>query len=283
MKAGKRGNAEGMRARAMELVRSRELLWNLTRKEVKVRYKNSVLGFVWSMIYPLIMLAVYYVAFGVIFRMRSEGIEYFAFYLLAGILPWNFFSNSMALSVGSVVSNYLLVKKIYFPREVLPLSQVGAQAFHFLLQELVFVVFLVIFRVPLTPWILAFPLVMMMQILLIAGLSLFLSALNVYFRDVQYFTELLLLAWFWMNPIVYPITFILGRFPGWAQKIYLLNPMAHVTMLYQYVVYNSRVNAPSAVYISWKWILGVVVGSLVLIYLGYRYFTSQEHRFAEFI
>jgi ABC-2 type transport system permease protein len=283
MKAGKRGDAEGIRARAMELVRSRELLWNLTRKEVKVRYKNSVLGFVWSMIYPLIMLAVYYVAFGVIFRMRSEGIEYFAFYLLAGILPWNFFSNSIPLSVGSVVSNYLLVKKIYFPREVLPLSQVGAQAFHFLLQELVFVVFLVIFRVPLTPWILAFPLVMMMQILLLVGFSLFLSALNVYFRDVQYFTELLLLAWFWMNPIVYPITFILGRFPGWAQKLYLLNPMAHVTMLYQYVVYNSRVNAPGAVYISWKWILGVVVGSLVLIYLGYLYFTSQEHRFAEFI
>lgn len=272
-----------LRERVRELLRSRELLWNLTRKEVKVKYKNSLIGFVWSMVYPMIMLAVYYVAFGIIFQMKSEGMQYFAFYLLAGILPWNFFSNSMALSVGSVVSNYLLVKKIYFPREVLPLSQIGAQAYHFLLQELVFVVFLAVFRVPLSPWILAFPLVMMLQVLLLIGLALFLSALNVYFRDIQYFTELLLLAWFWMNPIVYPVTFILGRFPAWAQKIYLLNPMAHITLLYQYVVYNSPVNAPSAVYISWEGILGVVVGSLVLIYLGYLYFTSQEHRFAEFI
>jgi len=264
-------------------LRSRELLWNLTRKEVKVKYKNSLLGFVWSMVYPMIMLAVYYVAFGVIFQVRSEGMRYFAFYLLAGILPWNFFSTSMLLSVGSVVTNSLLVKKIYFPREVLPISQIGAQAFHFLLQELVFVVFLVIFGVPLSPWILAFPLVMMLQVLLLVGLTLFLSALNVYFRDIQYFTELLLLAWFWMNPIVYPVTFILGRFPEWAQNIYLINPMAHITLLYQYVVYNSPVNAPSAVYISWKGILGVVGGSLVLIYLGYLYFTSQEHRFAEFI
>ncbi len=270
-----------------ELLKSRELLFNLTRKEVKVKYKNSVLGFFWSLIYPLIMLMVFYVAFGVIFKVRGEGMNYYAFFLMCGILPWNFFSQSLTMAASSIVRDGALVKKIYFPREVLPLSQIGSNSFNFVLQVLVLVAFMIFFRIPLSYWIFAFPLVLFLEVVFIAGLSLFLSALNVYFRDVQYFTELLLIAWFWMTPIVYPFTFITQRLPIWGQKLYLMNPMAHIILLYQYILYNPRVNAQAAFQdvelISWKSVTAVAVGSLILLMLSYLYFIRQEGRFAEFI
>jgi ABC-type polysaccharide/polyol phosphate export permease len=266
-----------------ELVRSRELLLNLTRKEIKVKYKNSILGFLWSMVYPLMMMAIFYFAFGILFQLRGEGMQYFVFYLITGILAWNFFSTALNVSVGSIVVNGALVKKIYFPREVLPLSYIGAAGFNFLLQELVLIAFLLIFRVPLNPWIFALPLVVLLELVFIVGVAFFLSTLNVFLRDVQYFTELLLIAWFWMTPIVYPVTFITSRLPLWAQRIYFLNPMSHIILIYQYIVYNSPVNAPTAVYLSWKSITGVVVGSIVLLFLGYLYFAHQEWKFAEYI
>ncbi len=246
--------------RLIELGRYRELLLNLTRKEIKVKYKNSFFGFLWSLINPLAMLVIFYVAFGVIFKMRAAGMQYYAFFLMSGILAWNFLANSLAQAVGSIVNNGVLVKKVYFPREVLPLSYIGSSGFHFLLQEMVLLVFLIIFQVPLTPWIFAFPLVLALQVLFITGVVLWLSALNVFFRDISHFTEILLMGWFWMTPIVYPINQMLNSLPTWAEKIYLLNPMAHIILLYQYIVYNSAHNAPEAVYISYWAIAGVFVG-----------------------
>jgi len=266
-----------------ELARYRELLFNLTRKEVKVKYKNSFLGFLWSLINPLVMLVVFYVAFGIIFRVKSEGITYYAFFLMSGILAWNFFANALAMSVASVVNNGVLVKKIYFPREVLPLSYIGSAGFHFILQELVLLAFMLGFRVPLSPWLAAFPLVVLLEGVFIAGVVLWLSALNVFFRDVQHFTEILLMAWFWMTPVVYPISYMLNALPSWAQKIYLLNPMAHVILLHQYVVYNAAHNAPGSAYISPYGIAGTILLSVALVVLGYFYFKSREGRFAEFI
>ena len=278
-----------MKERLRELGRYRELLLNLTRKEIKVKYKNSFFGFLWSLINPLVMLVVFYVAFGVIFKMRAAGMQFYAFFLMAGILPWNFLSNSLASSVGSIVNNGVLVKKVYFPREVLPFSYIGSAGFHFLLQETVLLVFLIAFRVPMTPWIFAFPLVVLMELLFIVGLLLWLSALNVFFRDVQHFTEIFLMAWFWMTPVIYPIGNMLNTLPAWAQKIYLCNPMVHIILLYQYIVYNSAENAPgaegapSAVYLNPWAIAGVVAFSIFLVITGYIYFTRREGKFAEFI
>jgi len=272
-----------MKENLRRLVSYRELLYNLVLKEVKVKYKNSVLGFLWSMVNPIMMLAVYYVAFGIIFKLRALGMTRYEFFLLSGILPWNFFSLSLIQSVSSVVNNADLVKKVYFPREVLPLSYLGAASFHFLLQELVLLFFLLVFRVRLTPWIFAFPLVMLLEMVFIAGLSLYLASFNVYFRDVQHFTEILLLAWFWMTPIVYPISFIRDNFPLWAQRIYLLNPMAHVALLWQRVTYNSPANGPQAAYFSAAGLLYTVLLSVFLLVSGYYLFTRMEGRFAEFI
>jgi lipopolysaccharide transport system permease protein len=272
-----------MRERLRELYNYKELLLNLVRKEIKVKYKNSFFGFLWSLINPLVMLVVFYVAFGVIFKLRSAGMQYYAFFLMSGILAWNFLSNSLAQAVASVVGNGVLVKKVYFPREVLPLSYIGSAGFHFLLQEMVLLVFLIVFGVPLTPWILAFPLVLLLQVVFIIGVVLWISAVNVFFRDVQHFTEIFLMAWFWMTPVIYPIGNMLNTLPSWAQKIYLLNPMAHIILLFQYIVYNSAENAPDAVYINPWAIAGVAAVSVFLTVTGYFYFTRREGKFAEFV
>jgi ABC-2 type transport system permease protein len=272
-----------MKESLKRLLDYRELLFNLTRKEVKVKYKNSFLGFLWSLVTPLMMLVVFYVAFGIIFKLRAMGMQYYAFYLMSGILPWNYMSVTLGVSVGAVVTSGDLVKKVYFPREVLPLSHLGSASFHFLLQELVLVVFLLVFRVPLTPWIFIFPAIMALEATFIAGFSLLLSAFNVFYRDVQHFTEILLMAWFWMTPVIYPISLIRDNFPAWAGRLYMLNPMTHIILLWQRITYNSPLNGPSAASMSLEGVLGAVIFSLFLLFIGYYVFCRLEGRFAEFI
>jgi lipopolysaccharide transport system permease protein len=265
----------------------RELLYNLTRKEVKVKYKNSFLGFIWSLVTPLMMLVVFYVAFGIIFKLRSLGMQFYAFFLMAGILPWNFMSMTMMQGVGSIVTNGDLAKKVYFPREVLPLSYLGSSSFHFVLQEMMLIVFLIIFRVPLTPWIFMLPVLMILEAAFVAGFSLLFSSINVFFRDVLHFTEILLMAWFWMTPVIYPLAYISDAFPSWAVGLYMLNPMTHIVMLWQRITYNSPVNGPDAYYSSHGLLVfGVIyatVFSLLILFVGYYVFTRLEGRFAEFI
>lgn len=272
-----------MKEKLKRLFDYRELLFNLTHKEVKVKYKNSFLGFLWSLVTPLMMLIVFYVAFGIIFKLRAMGMQYYAFYLMSGILPWNFMATALLLSVGSIVGSADLVKKVYFPREVLPLSHLGSCSFHFLLQEFMLIIFLLVFQVPMTPWIFIFPLVMLLEVTFIAGLSMFLSALNVFFRDVQHFTEILLMAWFWMTPVIYPISLIRDNFPPWAVHLYMLNPMTHIILLWQRITYNSPQNGPAAALFSVPGLLGTIAFSIFLLVLGYFTFGRLEGRFAEFI
>ena len=181
--------------------RYRELLLNLVRKELKVKYKNSALGFAWSMLNPAMYLVVFYVVFQIVL---GSGIPQFAIFLLCGLLAWNLFSISLASATGSIMGNASLVNKVYFPREILPLSTVGANLVHFFLQGLVLLVALVVARHGVDPeyvW-LAVP-ALLVLVLLASALAIFLSCVNVYARDTQHLLELVLLAWFWMTPIVY--------------------------------------------------------------------------------
>jgi lipopolysaccharide transport system permease protein len=222
--------------RLKDLWLHRELLFNMTRKELKVKYKRSVLGFLWSFMTPLIMLAV----FGLVFSILAKTpMNWFVVYLMSGLFPWLFFVNSLTQSVGSVVGNPGLVKKVYFPREVLTLGAVGANIFHFVMQMLILLVFLLIIGWHFSIYILYLPLVMLLEIVLATGLSLFVASANVYLRDVQHFTEVATMAWFWLTPIVYVIGTVIGVLGGWF-KLYLLNPMTNITELYIYVIYNSR-------------------------------------------
>ena len=258
----------------------RELLWNLTVKELKVKYKRSVLGFIWSFMNPLIMLAVFSLVFTLL--INDENIKWFAVLLMAGLLPWFFFVNSLTQAVGSVVDNPGLVKKVYFPREVLPLATVGANIFHFFMQMLVFFIFLLILRWHFSPYLYLFPLVFLLELVFTLSVVLLVSAANVYLRDVKHFVEVATMAWFWVTPIVYPISFVSGRYPQ-LMPIYLLNPMTNIVLLWQYIIYNPEYYAKNAgvAYLSFWGILGTTIGSFFLLIFGYYYFTRSERGFAE--
>jgi lipopolysaccharide transport system permease protein len=274
--------------RLKDLWLHRELLYNMTAKELKVKYKRSVLGFFWSFVTPLIMLAVFSLVFSILAKSKMS---WFVVYLMAGLFPWLFFVNSLVQSVGSVVNNPGLVKKVYFPREVLPLSAIGANIFHFVMQMFILMAFLLIIQWHFSIYILYLPLVMLLEIVFTTGLVLFLSSANVYLRDVQHFTEVATMAWFWLTPIVYTIGLVMGTM-GKFFKLYLLNPMTNIVELYQYVIYNPEHYAPLSyikgpkqqppvVYLSFWGITGTVVLAVFLLVFGYWYFTRKERGFAE--
>src|SRR5438128_4531683 len=189
-------------ARIRELVATREILANLVRKEVKVKYKSSVLGAAWSMLNPILYLAVFSLVFTVVLPNHTP---HFPIYLLSGLLAWNLFATSLALGARSVVDNANLVTKVYFPREILPFASIGAAGVDFLLQGLVLILFMGAFRynfVGLNVWLL--PLSMVALLAFTAALTLWVASLNVRYRDTQHLLNLALLTWFWVTPIVYP-------------------------------------------------------------------------------
>src|SRR5688572_13902505 len=169
--------------RVRDIFRYRELLVNLVRKDLKVRYKSSVLGFLWSLLNPAMLLLVYYFVFSVLL---GSGIPRFPIYLLSGLLVWNLFNVGLISATGSVVASSGIVNKVWFPREVLPLSAIGAAVVHFFLQGIVMVLTLVLFRHPVEwTYLPLLPFALLALLLFLAGLSLLLSAFNVYLRDMQ--------------------------------------------------------------------------------------------------
>lgn len=231
---------DAMAARQRESTQTRlrwELLRRLVRTDLKVKYQGSVLGFAWSLANPLLLMTIYYVVFTKFFR---NGIDGYAIYLMAGLLPFTAFSQAVLSASGSVTANAGLVKKVRFPRLVLPLSAVGFSLVQFLLQMgmllLVVGVFSrdrlgseLLFLVP------ALALLMLFSI----ALAVLVSALNVRYRDTSHFVEISMLVWLWLNPIVYPAGYAktaLDRYDAfWA---YFLNPMATVVSTFQRAIYN---------------------------------------------
>jgi ABC-type polysaccharide/polyol phosphate export permease len=174
---------------------------------------------------------------------------------------------------------------------VLTLGAVGANIFHFVMQMLILLVFLLIIGWHFSIYILYLPLVMLLEIVLATGLSLFVASANVYLRDVQHFTEVATMAWFWLTPIVYVIGTVIGVLGGWF-KLYLLNPMTNITELYIYVIYNPKYYAPLSyisgpkkqppvVYLSFWGIMGTIILAVLLLVFGYYYFIRKERGFAE--
>ncbi len=216
----------------------RELLLSLTRKELKVKYKGSALGFLWTLLNPALSLVVYYVAFQVILK---NGIPLFAIYLLSGLLVWNLFQGSLAAATGSIVGNAAIVGKVSFPREILPLATVGANLVHFLLQTVVLLGALLVFRHSPDWQMLALLIPGSLVLLLLASaFGVLLSAVNVRFRDTQHLLDLVLFAWFWTMPIVaYTFAKVAANLdPKGLTWIYLLNPLTPIVLLFQRVLYN---------------------------------------------
>ena len=275
--------------RVARLVRHRELLTNLVRKELRGRYKDSVLGFVWSLLNPVFYVLIFWLVFTVI---MPAGIPSFPAFVLAGLLPWTFFAAGLTGGTNSVVGNGPLLKKVAFPREVLPMASVGAAFFHFCLQMLVLLGYLMIIG---APWIsqnlVLVPIAIVVEIILLLGLTLLLSAVNVYLRDVQHFLELAVLGWFWLTPVVYQVVAVQDRV-GSAFRLYMLNPMAPVVLAFQRAFYNQTtpVNGSGQAvrvllgygegwYLKHLAYTGVV--GLVLVLVGLMVFARAEGNFAE--
>ncbi|ETA80684.1 ABC transporter permease [Youngiibacter fragilis] len=250
-----------------EITVYKELLYNLTSKELKLKYKNSALGFFWSFLNPLLMLTVYTFAFK--FIMRIE-IENYSLVLLAGLLPWNFFNASVQGSTMSLVNNSHLIKKVYFPREIIPLSLIMSNFVNFLMTMIVLFVAMMLFGVPLGINIFMLPVVLILLVMFTTGLSLMLSSLNVYYRDISHFVEILFMAWIYLTPVIYSFSMIPEKY-----RIFLmLNPMTLVVELIRDTTIRN-------VFPDLKFLLALLVVSSITLAVGQRVFTKLERDIAE--
>lgn len=270
------------------MIAYREVLVNLVRKELKVKYTASVLGTVWSLLNPVVFLAV----FTFVSKVLGSNLTDYPVFLLSGLLAWNLFSVALTSGAQSVIANANLVKKVYFPREVLPLATLGVALVDFVLQSCVFFAFIVVFGYGFrlgTLWL--YPLAFAALLLFTTAMLLWVSALNVRYRDVQHLLGLALLVWFWLTPIVYaagPVhTHILATSHGalfWV--VYLLNPASWIVFGFQGALYHSTYlgTSPLAPFSTGQLalgLLGVIAVSSLLLFLMWRTFFSMSGDFAE--
>lgn len=278
------GFFRGTAGSARGVWRYRELLGQLVRKELKTRYKDSVLGFLWSLLRPLSLLLVYYFAIGK-FLGAERSIPNFAIYVYSGLTAWSFFSEIVAVGTGSIVANGGLIKKIFLPREVFPLSVLGSALFNFMVQLVIVYAATVIAGEP-PPlrqfiWIIAGT-----SILLVWGTAwaFLLSAVNVYLRDVQYLVEIALLVGFWSCPVVYSWKQVSGELSGpGLENLYLANPIATAVLCFQRGLWMAGVNSPDhpAPPHLLRWAAVAFAVGAVLLWVFQRAFSRLQANFAQ--
>ena len=259
----------------------RELLDQLIRREVKARYKDSTLGFFWSLAKPLAMLLVYYVAIGK-FLGAQRSIPDFAIFIFAGLTAWQLFSDIVIIGTGSIVANAGLIKKVYVPREVFPLSVIGSALFNFVIQLGILIAATVALgRFPTGGRWIYFVLALAVLIPFATALALFLSAVNVYLRDVQYLVEIALMILFWASPIVYSWKLVQNALAGsWLEQLYLANPMTLVALGFQKAFWVSGDGQPVPEHLGRSLILAFGV-SIVLLWFSQRVFARLQSNFAQ--
>lgn len=249
----------------------RELLWNLANREITQRYKQSVLGYAWVILNPLFQLLVLSFVFDLVLNVDSWGVPFIIF-LSVGLLPWNLLASSLTSSTNVLVSNSNLITKIYFPREILVYSTIMAKMVDFLFSCLVLIFFLIVFQIPITTHILWLPLIFLIQLIFMFGISLLLAALNLFYRDIQYLLSLVLMLWMYMTPIMYPIEMIPERF----RFVMSLNPMAVIVNAYRQVLIAHSMPNFTSLAIALVISLGVFFG-------GFYVFKKLEGQFADYV
>jgi lipopolysaccharide transport system permease protein len=254
------------------LLRYRGLIQSLVARELKARYRGSVLGFFWSFINPLMLLLVYSFVFKYIMPANWKGIEHYELFLFCGLLPWTWFSSSLLESSGVLISGGNLIKKVLFPAEVLPIVTVFANMVHFFFGLSILVLFLIWFQAPIAPLeLLWFPVAVLVQLILSLGFALILSALTVHFRDVRDIIGNLMTFWFFATPIIYPYQ----EMQAWQRSVLNLNPFAHLAITYQEILFF---DGPVG---HWKWLLALGAASIVFFLFGYFLFDRLRDTFAE--
>jgi ABC-2 type transport system permease protein len=278
-----------------EIYAHRELLGLLVRRELKARYKDSSLGFLWSLIKPLTMLLIYYVAIGQ-FLGAARGIPDFAIFVFAGLTLWGLYSEIVSIGTKSIVINAPLVRKVYLPREIFPLAATGSALFNFAIQMIVLLgAIIVLGQFPLS-WRLVYALVAIVIVLIYGiAIAILLSALNVYLRDVEYLVEVGLLIFFWASPIVYSWSYVVDAATRsdlpWLEWVYLLNPMSDAMLAFQVGLWKAgsedRVLGDITVHAQ-QWpadldlrLLVVTIVGLLLLWFSQRVFSRLQGNFAQ--
>jgi ABC-2 type transport system permease protein len=266
--------------KAAELVSSRELMVNLTLRELRGKYKRSVLGWGWSLLNPLASMVIFTIVFSFFLKVKPpvgdpSGLHNFAFFLLCGLLPWNFLNNGMMGGMAALIGNANLIKKVYFPREVLVSAVVAAFDVSFLIELGVLAAALLVAGNFVIPWIPVVLFLIALFTVFVLGIGLTVSVLNVYFRDVQHFVGILMMLWFYATPIVYPITYVPKEWKGIPLRhLYTFNPMVRFAETFRDVMYDLR-------FPSWNDTLFLVVVSGLTLALGMWVFSKLEGRLAE--
>ncbi len=249
----------------------RELLSELTKREVKQRYKQSILGYAWVILNPFFQMLVMAFVFKFLLRVQDLGVPY-AIFLYAGLLPWTLFANSLGSSVNALVGNAGLLTKIYFPREIFILSTILAKMIDFFLASTVFVAMMIWYQIPITWNVLWFVPIFLIQMLFTYGLSLLVAAFNLFYRDIQYILGLLIMVWMYLTPVIYPTE----MFPDRFRFIFQLNPMAVFVNAYRQVILGG--GGPNFISLG----IGLLV-SIILTLIGYMIFKKLEGQFADVV
>jgi ABC-type polysaccharide/polyol phosphate export permease len=245
-----------------EITHNRELIWALAMKELRVRYKRSVLGFVWALLNPLMMMVILTIVFSKI--MRFEVHDY-AVFLISALLPWTFFSQSMGYSIESIVSNGELLKKVKVAKSVFPVAAVLSNVINFLLSLLPLALILLVLRFPFHWTWLYLPVPLLALVLFALGCGFFCATANVFFRDVSHIVQIALAGWFYLSPVMYRPEFL----PEQYRWFFRLNPMLYFLNQFRLAIYDGELPALRAV------MLCLAIGLVTLI-LGYAYFRRSE-------
>lgn len=259
-----------------EIWQSRELLQNLTNREVRGKYRRTALGQLWSLANPIAAILIYTFIFSFIFRLPAQvgdpsGLNNYALWLVCGLLPWLFFNRVLTLGVESLVSNAGLIQKVYFPRIVLPLSLANATFFTWMLEMAVLVIALSLLGAFVLPWLPLVAVFMVVFALFSVGLAMIFSIINVYFRDLSYLLTIVLQFWFYLTPILYPVELVetqsdkLGGLAGTSVTlldIYTLNPVEGFIEIFRNLLYDNSAPNLSTVLIAVAWTIAAVVGGL---------------------
>lgn len=267
------------------IIAHRQLLGLLVRRDIKSRYKDSVLGLLWTLINPIVQLLVYWAVMGQILG-AARGIADFGLYIFAGLTIFGLFSESLSGATSSIVANSGLVKKVYVPREVFPLATLGSSLFTFAVQLLVlFAACIVLGAPPFTPALVWFIPSVILIVIYSTALGMFMSALNVYLRDVQYLTQIFLMLSMWASPIVYGWTMVLDVFerfhlPAWLMEVYINNPVTLAVLGFHkaFWVAGTPDQYPSG--LGLRMFVACLAG-LVLLWVGQRVFARLQGNFAQ--
>lgn len=251
-----------------ELYKYRELLKNNVKKDIRGKYKGSFLGILWSFINPLLQVLVYAIVFPYIMKIKTEN---YLIFLICGIIPWTWFTTIISQGTTCITNNSNLIKKVYFPREILPISVVTSGLINFLISCVIILMFVMLSGIGISWHLIFLPFIVLIQYLISLAIIFLLGSVNVYIKDTEYIINFIMNMLFYVTPILYSVDLFKNT---WFMWIFRLNPLAHLINAYRDVFYVHRV--PHLIQLSI-----ILLISLLLLFIGYKIFKKLEKRFAE--